>query len=93
MRGPALQGPRSGDKLLLRALLAERGLIRTAQRPKRAVQFGTRISNLANRREFGSNRYANRLNAGSLRLAETALRQAQEARGSVRDKSGCSQPQ
>ena len=37
---------------------------------KRAIQFGTRIGKLANRRDFGSNRAANARNAGSVRLAE-----------------------
>ena len=65
----ALQGPKSGDKLILRALLSQLGLHKTAQRPKRAVQFGTRISAQANKRDFGSNRAANAVNAGSMSLS------------------------
>ena len=85
--GWGVQEPQPGDKLILRALLRQLGLPRTAARPKRAMQFGTRLSNLINRREFGSNRYANRLNAGSMRLADASMRQAEEARGSARTKA------
>ena len=66
----ALQGPKGGDKLILRELLSQIGLEKTAQRPKRAVQFGTRISAQANKRDFGSNRAANAVNAGSIKLSQ-----------------------
>lgn len=36
-----------------------------AKREKRAIQFGTRIAQASNRRDFGSNRKANKVNAGS----------------------------
>ena len=65
-----MQGPGVGDKLVLRNALRLLGLPRAAQRAKRAIQFGTRLGKLANRRDFGSNRAANARNAGSVRLAE-----------------------
>lgn len=41
---------------------------RAAARVKRAIQFGTRLSNQCNVRDFGSNRAANLRKAGSLHL-------------------------
>ena len=74
-----LQGPKVGDKLLLRELLKLYGFPKTASRPKRAVQFGTRISAQANKRDFGSNRAANAVNAGSMKLSR-ALECAPQAK-------------
>jgi len=65
----------TGDKIILREALWQLGLPRAAGRVKRAIQFGTRISNQANRRDFGSNRAANLKNAGSVRLADVPSRQ------------------
>lgn len=56
-----------GDKRILRHLLASLGLPQAAGREKRAIQFGTRLANLSNRRDFGSNRKANKVQAGSLK--------------------------
>ena len=67
---PGLQESGVGDKLVLRNVLRLLGLPRAAARPKRAIQFGSRIGKLANRRDFGSNRAANAHNAGSVRLAD-----------------------
>jgi hypothetical protein len=44
--------------------------VRAAARVKRAIQFGTRLSNQANVRDFGSNRAANMRKAGGLPLHE-----------------------
>ena len=71
-----MQAPGVGDKLVLRRALRMLGLPRAATRPKRAIQFGTRIGKLANRRDFGSNRAANARNAGSVRLADVSLASA-----------------
>lgn len=57
-----------GDKRLLRLLLASLGLPRAAGREKRAIQFGTRLAPLSNKRDFGSNRKANMRQAGSLKM-------------------------
>ena len=57
-----------GDKQILRQVLAHLGLPRAAAREKRAIQFGSRIGKLSNQREFGSNRAANKQNAGSVAL-------------------------
>lgn len=65
----------TGDKIILREALRQLGLPRAAGRVKRAIQFGTRIGNQANRRDFGSNRAANLKNAGSVRLADVPSRQ------------------
>mmetsp|Transcript_29082 Transcript_29082/g.86108 ORF Transcript_29082/g.86108 Transcript_29082/m.86108 type:complete len:693 (-) Transcript_29082:89-2167(-) len=62
--------PGLGDKRILRQALLRLGLPEASQRIKRAIQFGTRIGKLSNRREFGSNRAANRVNAGSLALSK-----------------------
>ena len=62
------QPPGVGDKRLLRAALVKLGLPRAAARVKRAIQFGTGIGKLSNIRAFGSNRAADRKNAGSLSL-------------------------
>ena len=49
------------------------GLHEAAARPKRAIQFGSRVARAANRRDFGSNRAANNAAAGSapMRLGGT----------------------
>jgi len=70
------QPPGQGDKRILRQALQHLGLPQTADRVKRAIQFGSRIGKLSNRREFGSNRAANKLNAGSLSLDKIPLRPA-----------------
>ncbi len=61
--------PGVGDKRVLRAALAHLGLPVAAARIKRAIQFGTRLGKLANVRQFGSNRAANKASAGSVALA------------------------
>lgn len=60
--------PGAGDKAALRAALRQLGLPQAAARVKRAIQFGSRIGKLSNTREFGSNRAANKHNAGSVPL-------------------------
>lgn len=57
-----------GDKQVLRQALASLGIHTAAAREKRAIQFGSRIGKLSNKREFGSNRKANLLSAGQIRL-------------------------
>ncbi|PNH02542.1 PHD finger protein ALFIN-LIKE 1 [Tetrabaena socialis] len=64
--------PGRGDKQLLRSALCELGLPQAAARVKRAIQFGSRIGKLANRRDFGSNRAANRKHAGGVALQDVA---------------------
>jgi hypothetical protein len=61
-----------GDKRVLRHALASLGLAQAAARVKRAVQFGSRIGQLTNKRDFGSNSKANARQAGGLRLDEVA---------------------
>lgn len=53
---------------MLRRALALLGLPRAACRVKRAIQFGSRIGKLSNTAQFGSNRAANKANAGSVAL-------------------------
>lgn len=67
------QPPGVGDKRVLRALLAQLGLPAAAAREKRAIQFGSRLAQLHNVRQFGSGRRANARSAGSLVLAERGL--------------------
>jgi asparagine synthetase B (glutamine-hydrolysing) len=45
-----------GDKLLLRALSYRMGIRKTASEPKRAIQFGSRIAKMENRKEKGSDK-------------------------------------
>jgi hypothetical protein len=52
--------PGLGDKKVLRQALKQLGLPEASRRVKRAIQFGSRIGKLSNRREFGSNRAANK---------------------------------
>lgn len=61
-----------GDKRILRHLLSSLGLPQAAGREKRAIQFGSRIGQLSNKRDFGSNRQANKRQAGSLKVAMAA---------------------
>ena len=61
--------PGTGDKRVLRACAARLGLARAAARVKRAIQFGSRLGQQANRRDFGSGRKANAVSGGSVRLA------------------------
>jgi hypothetical protein len=67
--------PGVGDKIILREALRLLGLPRAAARVKRAIQFGSRIGNAVNRRDFGSNRAANASSAGSVQLADLPQRQ------------------
>jgi hypothetical protein len=67
---PCVTDPREGlgvgDKRVLRACLHLLGLPRAAQRPKRAIQFGTRLAREANVRDFGGTRQANARKAGTV---------------------------
>lgn len=45
-----------GDKLILRALAHSMGLKKTAREPKRAIQFGSRIAKMENRKEKASDK-------------------------------------
>ncbi|KXZ56248.1 hypothetical protein GPECTOR_1g216 [Gonium pectorale] len=60
--------PGQGDKRVLRRCAELLGVPQSAARVKRAIQFGSRIGKVANRRDFGSNRAANKKNAGSVAL-------------------------
>ncbi|KAL9246323.1 hypothetical protein vseg_019871 [Gypsophila vaccaria] len=55
----------TGDKKILREVARLLGLHEAASHPKRAIQFGSRIAQESNRRNFGSNRAANQASAGS----------------------------
>jgi hypothetical protein len=66
--------PGVGDKRLLRAVLASLGCPAASQRVKRAIQFGTHLGQMSNKRDFGSNRRANAVSAGQLRLAASPPR-------------------
>eukprot|EP01026_Neomeris_dumetosa_P042507 TRINITY_DN35465_c0_g1_i4.p1 TRINITY_DN35465_c0_g1~~TRINITY_DN35465_c0_g1_i4.p1 ORF type:complete len:179 (+),score=32.88 TRINITY_DN35465_c0_g1_i4:361-897(+) len=68
----ATQGLGVGDKLILREMLYMLGLPEAASRVKRAIQFGTRIGTLFNKRDFGSNRAANLKSAGQVRLQDVS---------------------
>ena len=57
-----------GDKWIIRQIAFKIGLREASCRVKRAIQFGSRISKLSNRREFGSNRKANNAKAGSCKV-------------------------
>ena len=57
-----------GEKILLREALRLLGLESISTREKRAIQFGSHISKLTNRDQFGSNRAANKQQAGTHRL-------------------------
>lgn len=73
------QAPGVGDKRLLRRCLAGLGLPRAAARPKRAIQFGSRIALASNRAVFGGTRAANARAAGSVRLGEVAAQRGAAA--------------
>ena len=45
-----------GDKIILRAMAHTMGLLKTASEPKRAIQFGSRIAKLENRKEKASDK-------------------------------------
>ncbi|XP_021756673.1 asparagine synthetase domain-containing protein 1-like isoform X2 [Chenopodium quinoa] len=55
-----------GDKKILREVARLLGLHEAAVQPKRAIQFGSRIAQESNRKNFGSNRAANQASAGSV---------------------------
>uniref|UniRef100_A0A803L7R9 Asparagine synthetase domain-containing protein 1 n=1 Tax=Chenopodium quinoa TaxID=63459 RepID=A0A803L7R9_CHEQI len=55
-----------GDKKILREVARLLGLHEAAIQPKRAIQFGSRIAQESNRKNFGSNRAANQASAGSV---------------------------
>ena len=57
-----------GDKKILRRVLSILGLDESGKRIKRAIQFGSRIGKQANRRDFGSNRAANKKNVGGMMI-------------------------
>ncbi|MCO5579970.1 hypothetical protein L7F22_033837 [Adiantum nelumboides] len=57
--------PGQGDKKILREIACLLGLKTAATLPKRAIQFGSRIAQESNKRNFGSNRAANQASAGS----------------------------
>ncbi|CAM6085014.1 unnamed protein product [Calypogeia fissa] len=57
-----------GDKRILRQVAQKLGLKGAASLPKRAIQFGSRIAQASNCRDFGSNRAANMASAGSATL-------------------------
>jgi len=64
-----LTAPRGvGDKRILRDCARLLGLAKCAGFPKRAIQFGTRIAQHSNVHKFGSNRRANKANAGDVSL-------------------------
>lgn len=56
----------TGDKKILREVARLLGLHDAAALPKRAIQFGSRIAQESNRKNFGSNRAANLASAGSV---------------------------
>ncbi|KAG0497134.1 hypothetical protein HPP92_001825 [Vanilla planifolia] len=55
-----------GDKKILREVARLLHLQGAAVMPKRAIQFGSRIARESNRKNFGSNRAANQVSAGSV---------------------------
>lgn len=57
-----------GDKAVLREAARRLGLARASARPKRAVQFGTRIAQQSNCKKFGSNSRANKAHGGALEM-------------------------
>ncbi|KAL6983325.1 hypothetical protein U1Q18_016713, partial [Sarracenia purpurea var. burkii] len=57
-----------GDKKILREVAQLLGLHEAAVLPKRAIQFGSRIARESNRKNFGSNRAANQVSAGSVEI-------------------------
>lgn len=59
-----------GDKKILREVARLLCLEDAAARPKRAIQFGSRIARESNRKNFGSNRAANQASAGSVKFGE-----------------------
>lgn len=61
-----------GDKKILREVARLLGLHEAAGQPKRAIQFGSRIAQESNRRNFGSNRAANQASAGSVVFCKTS---------------------
>lgn len=62
----------AGDKMVLRRIVREElGLVKTAVRVKRAIQFGSRLAKQTNAREFGGTRQANNAKAGKMKFADT----------------------
>eukprot|EP00210_Caulerpa_lentillifera_P000469 g452.t1 len=59
-----------GEKIILRNCLCQLGLATLSKNLKRAIQFGTHIGKLANKKQFGSNRAANKSHAGTLTLTD-----------------------
>ncbi|KNA12485.1 hypothetical protein SOVF_125530 isoform B [Spinacia oleracea] len=62
----------TGDKKILREVARLLGLHEAATQPKRAIQFGSRIAQESNRKNFGSNRAANQASAGSVVISKTS---------------------
>ena len=54
-----------GDKRVLRSIAAKLGLVGPSVRPKQAIQFGSRIAQIVNKQEFGSNKTAQARTAGA----------------------------
>ncbi|KAJ3674298.1 hypothetical protein LUZ60_004914 [Juncus effusus] len=61
----------TGDKKILRQVAMLLGLHEAAKMPKRAIQFGSRIAQESNKKNFGSNRAANQKSAGSVNIGSS----------------------
>lgn len=56
--------PGEGDKRILRLVAARLGIFSASTAVKRAIQFGSRMSHVSDKRRFGSRRKATRLDSG-----------------------------